>query len=57
MVGISLVGDAQQFRFLLFDARWASEEAFLNDLHAPFGGRGAPTLDLEKNCLYLFLHD
>ncbi len=27
------------------------------DLREMFGKKGAPTLDLEKYCLYLFLHE
>jgi hypothetical protein len=49
--------DAQRFRFcyLMLDGR--VRKRFLNDLRARFWQKGAPTLDLEKNCLYLFLHE
>jgi hypothetical protein len=49
--------DAQRFRFccLMLDGR--VRKRFLNDLYARFWRKRAPTLDLEKNCLYLFLHE
>jgi hypothetical protein len=49
--------DAQRFRFccLMLDGR--VRKRFLNDLQVHFWRKGAPTLDLEKNCLYLFLHE
>jgi hypothetical protein len=49
--------DAQRFRFccLMLDER--VRKLFLNDLRARFWRKGAPTLALEKNCLYLFLHE
>jgi hypothetical protein len=43
--------------FLLYDARSASEEAFLERFARAFLAKGAPTLDLEKNWGTTFLHE
>jgi hypothetical protein len=36
---------------------WRVRKRFLNDLHVRFWGKGAPTLDLEKNLGASFLHE
>jgi hypothetical protein len=49
--------DAPRFCFCcsMHDAR--ARKRFLIDLRAIFLRKGAPTLDLENYCLYLFLHE
>jgi hypothetical protein len=52
-------GQSDKLRFCfscsMRDAR--ARKRFLIDLHAIFWRKGAPTLDLDKYCLYLFLHE
>jgi hypothetical protein len=51
--------DALQFRFCfccsMRDA--GKEEAFFDRFAPNFWRKGAPTVDLEKYCWYLFLHE